>query len=500
MNLLSLVSSRLPALRNALGATLLFASLPCLHASSYFVDYAAGSDDSAGTSTSTAWKHCPGDPAGAGSAAAANLAAGDVVTFKGGVSYVFTATSGIALRWSGSATAPIVYDGNSTGAWGTGRATFTDNRGSSGLSAFASASGASNLTFKNLEFAAIGGAATLPADTGTPVAARFGGGIAFNGSATGVTIDGCDFHDLGYTFNQRPMSADSILGNGIVLRDCNGLTISNCTFARAAVGIQLKGSTALTKMKIANCTFSDAMVSTVNQPPAAALSEVSISGCVDTTGSQFDRLVWSGYGASPRTTVKDAVEGSTVTLTASALSTPGATFQWLKNGAALPSALTSTLTLAPATVADSGVYSVIATNSSGSTVSNDAVVAITAASGLPTSPTSPTGPVAGAPAITVQPANTTVPASATATFSVVATGSPAPTYQWKRNGISIPGWTSATLALEGVSSNDTGGYSVVVTNSSGSVTSTTATLSIGTAQPANVAPAIATPARGPDGK
>lgn len=501
MNLPSSVLRRLVVVRSAFAASLLLVILASnLSAASYYVDYAGGVDSNGGTSTSGAWKHCPGDPAGTSTAAATNLAAGDTVFFKGGVSYVFTGGTGIVLRWNGSTGQPITYDGNSNAAWGVGSAKFTDNFGPAAISAFSSAGNASYLAFKSLDLGAIGGAASLPADQGTAVAARFGGGIVFNGSVVGTVIDSCSFHDLGYAFAQHPMSSESINGTGIAFRDCSDLAVTNSTFARTGVGIQMAGSTALSALKITNCTFLDAMVWTINQPADATLANVSISGCADSTSNVFDRLVWNGYGPSPRVTTKLVVEGTSATLTASDIASPAASFQWMKNGAPISGATTSHLDFANAALSDAGVYTVTATNSSGTTLSNDAVLTVSAATSTPTNPTSPsnptspTNPVANAPVITTQPASTTVAPFATAVFSVVATGSPAPTYQWQRSGIAIPGWTSATLSLEGISSNDVGAYNVVVTNSAGSVTSNTATLSVGTATqvPVAVAPTITT--------
>ena len=52
-----------------------------------------------------------------------------------------------------------------------------------------------------------------------------------------------------------------------------------------------------------------------------------------------------------------------------------------------------------------------------------------------------------APSITTHPANQTVPAGGTATFTVAASGSPPLSYQWQRNGVDIPGATSASYSL-----------------------------------------------------
>lgn len=83
-----------------------------------------------------------------------------------------------------------------------------------------------------------------------------------------------------------------------------------------------------------------------------------------------------------------------------------------------------------------------------------------------------------APAITTQPLSQTVTPGQTATFSVSATGTPTPTYQWKKGSDNITGATSATLTLSNVQTSHAGSYSVVVTNSLGSVTSSAANLSV----------------------
>lgn len=82
------------------------------------------------------------------------------------------------------------------------------------------------------------------------------------------------------------------------------------------------------------------------------------------------------------------------------------------------------------------------------------------------------------PTITTQPAGQVVSPGGSASFSVAASGSPAPTYQWQRNGTSIAGATNATLALANVQAADAGDYRVIVTNSAGSVPSDPATLSV----------------------
>ncbi len=86
-----------------------------------------------------------------------------------------------------------------------------------------------------------------------------------------------------------------------------------------------------------------------------------------------------------------------------------------------------------------------------------------------------------APAITTQPQSQTVMAGANVQFSVSASGKPAPTYQWYFGGTAISGVTSSTLSLSNVQSSNAGNYTVIVTNSSGSVTSNQATLTVNAA-------------------
>jgi kumamolisin len=87
------------------------------------------------------------------------------------------------------------------------------------------------------------------------------------------------------------------------------------------------------------------------------------------------------------------------------------------------------------------------------------------------------------PQITTQPQSQTVTAGASVSFTVAATGVPTPTYQWNFNGAAIGGATSSTYSLSSVQTANAGNYTVTVTNSAGSVTSNTATLTVNAALP-----------------
>lgn len=88
-------------------------------------------------------------------------------------------------------------------------------------------------------------------------------------------------------------------------------------------------------------------------------------------------------------------------------------------------------------------------------------------------------PIPTAPTITAQPQDQTVFAGQNVTFNVVADGTAPLSYQWYFNtSIVLTGETSTNLTLNNVQTNDAGGYSVVVTNIAGSVTSVVATLTV----------------------
>jgi hypothetical protein len=93
-------------------------------------------------------------------------------------------------------------------------------------------------------------------------------------------------------------------------------------------------------------------------------------------------------------------------------------------------------------------------------------------------------PVSGgtAPVITTQPASQTVTEGSSVSFTVVATGDPAPSYQWRKDGVNIANATSSTYSIASATPSDAGSYTVVVSNSQGTVTSNTATLTVNAAQ------------------
>ncbi|MFH0980732.1 MAG: immunoglobulin domain-containing protein, partial [Planctomycetota bacterium] len=80
-----------------------------------------------------------------------------------------------------------------------------------------------------------------------------------------------------------------------------------------------------------------------------------------------------------------------------------------------------------------------------------------------------------------QPASQNICEGDPVTFSVEVGGSGPFIYEWRKDGVTIPGETASSLTIDPVDVGDAGQYDVVVTNVCGSETSTAATLTVHTA-------------------
>lgn len=94
-----------------------------------------------------------------------------------------------------------------------------------------------------------------------------------------------------------------------------------------------------------------------------------------------------------------------------------------------------------------------------------------------------------APTISSHPTSQTVTTGSSVTFTVTASGTPAPTYQWRKDGQNISGANSSSLTRSNVQIADAGTYTVVATNSAGAVTSNGAVLTVQSTPAFSLAPA-----------
>lgn len=159
-----------------------------------------------------------------------------------------------------------------------------------------------------------------------------------------------------------------------------------------------------------------------------------------------------------------------VEMTVTAKGTGTLNYQWMKNGVLL-GVNGSRLPIYQFQEADVGVYTVRVYNDYGVVTSQ------------PAAWTLQTG---ASPTIVTQPQPRSVAYGGSATFTVQASGAATLRYQWKRNGLSVAGATSATMTLPSAKTSDAGNYSVVVWNESGSTTSQAVTLAVSGALPLRI--------------
>lgn len=133
-------------------------------------------------------------------------------------------------------------------------------------------------------------------------------------------------------------------------------------------------------------------------------------------------------------------------------------YQWRLNGTNLPGATNAVLNLNDVRPAQNGDYSVMVSNALGVAHSRDARLSIIPLT-IVVPPQSQTAWVGGAPE-----------------FGVTVQSALPVTYQWWFNGAELPGATNSTLALANLQTNQTGAYSVSVSNVYGGLVIPAATL------------------------
>src|SRR5467141_1742048 len=218
-----------------------------------------------------------------------------------------------------------------------------------------------------------------------------------------------------------------------------------------------------------------ATLSTYMTPATVALDngakfDVMVTNSAGSATSASATLTVSGSSAITITTqpVSQSVTiGQTATFSATATSgSPPLSYQWQKNGANIARATLPTYTT-PATVAsDNGTtFNVMVTNSASSVTSALATLTVSGSSAI---------------AITTQPVSQSVTIGQTATFSVTATsGAPPLSYQWQKNGAAIAAATSSSYTTPATTIMDGGEkFTVVVTDATGNLTSSAATLTV----------------------
>lgn len=159
-------------------------------------------------------------------------------------------------------------------------------------------------------------------------------------------------------------------------------------------------------------------------------------------------------------------QGQLIQFTVAASGTGPLAYQWRHAGDDLAGATSATFLKFNAQPADAGVYQVVITNAFGALTSAPVLLVVQTA-----------------PWIAAQPQSLVVAAGDPATFSVTATGVPAPTYQWRFQGVDLPGATGSSYTRTAVQPADVGDYTVVVSNDVGVVVSDAAWLTLAAPEP-----------------
>jgi uncharacterized lipoprotein YddW (UPF0748 family) len=154
-------------------------------------------------------------------------------------------------------------------------------------------------------------------------------------------------------------------------------------------------------------------------------------------------------------------QGASATFTVTAIGAAPLSYQWRLYATNIAGATASTYTRTSVQPADAGPYSVVVSNAFGTTNSSDAQLTVI----VP-------------PTITTQPLSQTVTQGLSATFTVAASGTAPFSYQWRLNGTNISSATATSYTRSNVQTTDAGSYSVLVSNSAGSATSSNAVLTV----------------------
>jgi hypothetical protein len=238
---------------------------------------------------------------------------------------------------------------------------------------------------------------------------------------------------------------------------------NNATFNVSATGSGRLGyqwsfnGTNISKATNTSLTLSNVQT---NQAGNYAVLVTNASGSILSSNAVLTVIVLPPSISTQPTNQTIFVNG-TATFSVTATGSLPLSYQWNFNTTNIEGATNTILTLANVQVSQAGNYAVQVTNSVGSILSSNALLAVSLS-----------------PSIFIQPTNQTLMAGNTAIFSVTAGGLNPLNYQWQFNGTDIVGATNLSLMLDNVRTNNAGSYQVIVTNAYGSITSSVATLTV----------------------
>jgi len=224
---------------------------------------------------------------------------------------------------------------------------------------------------------------------------------------------------------------------------------------------------------------------TAGSGPSGGLIQSLMLGCFTTTQTPAYvvddvrvALSWAVVTSAPDIQTQPASlntnAGTTATFSVYATGGTPLSYQWmnssgnLSDGGQIVGSSTATLSINNCNANNNDTYSVVVGNNYGTVTSSGASLSV------------------NDPWIDTQPASLSLAPNSTAVFTVVAGGVPTLAYGWYKNGVplsnvgNVSGAFTPSLTLSSISSSDSGGYVVSVTNGNGGVVqSISATLAVG---------------------
>jgi len=296
-------------------------------------------------------------------------------------------------------------------------------------------------------------------------AAALGGVHAVSGASTVIT---------------NPLSTNAVEGKSFVLRLTTAPNQAHYwTASSLPTGINLVG------------TNGNSFWELLGTPTVSGTFDVGLtakgsanSGASETTSATLViNIAPATVGTPPAITTQPAslviTQGQSAAFSVTATGTAPLTYFWLKGATVMTNGPNPTLTISNVQSGNAGTYSVIVSNAVSTITSSNATLTVI----VP----------ATAPTITTQPGNQIVNLGQTATFNVIATGTTPMSYFWRIGTTVLTNSASPTFAIPNAQTTNAGSYSVIVSNSLGTATSSNATLTVNvviiapgiTAQPTN---------------
>jgi hypothetical protein len=304
-------------------------------------------------------------------------------------------------------------------------------------------------------------------------------GVAVSGNATAITpslvVSAVGAGNLGnYTVAVTGLcgtvtsSAAALTLNTATAITTQPAAVTACTGSPASLSVVATGSgTVSYQWRKAGVDISGATDATLSFPSlsasdAAAYTVVVTAGCGAVTSSSALVTVQPSTQITAQPVAATVCAGSAANFSVTASGTAPFTYQWFLNGTAIDGASASVYSIASASAGVAGQYSVVVNGSCGSATSNNALLTVNEA-----------------PSISAQPASQTICFGSPVTFSVAAAGAGL-SYQWRYGSTDIPGASSSSYTIASVDNSAAGSYSVRITGTCGTLTSSAALLTVPT--------------------